>query len=97
MNWLRKILGGSKQPDNGLREVPGALVARASDGRVAYNMLTPHMQQFMGSWDTALCNISWLPATEALAIVLYRELSKSKVLEYDLAHYKRMSASDPKN
>jgi hypothetical protein len=54
-----------------------------------------HMQQFMDSWDTVLCNISRLPATEELAILLYRELAKSKVLEYDLAHYRRLPSTDP--
>ena len=31
-----------------LRAVPGALVAKAHNGQVLYNMLTPHMGQFMG-------------------------------------------------
>jgi hypothetical protein len=49
MSWLRKLFGGgSEKPTPGLRAVPGAMVARSQDGRVAYNMLTPHMQQFMG-------------------------------------------------
>lgn len=34
---------------SGLRAVPGALVASdRATGQVVYNMLTPHMQQFMG-------------------------------------------------
>lgn len=48
MNWLRKLFGGAQEPKVGLRAVPGTLVARTPDGRVVYNMLTPHMQQFMG-------------------------------------------------
>lgn len=31
-----------------LRSVPGALVVRSQGGQVIYNLLTPHMQQFMG-------------------------------------------------
>jgi hypothetical protein len=54
MKWLRRIFGGKQQPDAGLREVPGALVARTLDGRVAYNILTPHMQQFMGRCVSAI-------------------------------------------
>src|SRR5436190_9580806 len=48
MNWIRKFFGGAKQTPSELREVAGALVARTHDGKVVYNMLTPHMQQFMG-------------------------------------------------
>jgi hypothetical protein len=33
---------------SGLRAVPGALVAESHSGQVIYNMLTPHMGQFMG-------------------------------------------------
>jgi hypothetical protein len=35
-------------PASDLRAVPGALVAKSHTGQVAYNMLTPHMGQFMG-------------------------------------------------
>ena len=38
----------SPQPSGGLRPVGGAMVASTADGRVLYNMLTPHMQQFLG-------------------------------------------------
>jgi hypothetical protein len=54
MNWFRKIFGSEKQADSGLRGVPGALNARNADGRVVYNMLTPHMQQFMGRCVSAI-------------------------------------------
>ncbi|HWB03220.1 MAG TPA: hypothetical protein VG796_09365 [Verrucomicrobiales bacterium] len=49
MSWLQKIFGGS-----GRRGVPGALVARTSNGQAVYNMLTPHMQQFMGRCVSAI-------------------------------------------
>lgn len=40
----------------GLRAVPGALVYRDAEGRVGLNLLTPHMQQFMGRCVGALRN-----------------------------------------
>ena len=49
MNWFRRLFGASEQPVSGLRPVPGALVATDKrTGQVIYNMLTPHMKQFMG-------------------------------------------------
>lgn len=39
--------GAPTAPAEGLRAVPGALVA-SSGGDVIYNLLDPHMQQFMG-------------------------------------------------
>jgi hypothetical protein len=52
--WLRKLFSGTEQSDSGLREVSGALVARTSDGAVVYNLLTPHMQQFLGRCVSAI-------------------------------------------
>ena len=56
MNWLRKLFGSdSEKPASGLRPVPGALVASdKATGQVVYNMLTPHMQQFMGRCVSAI-------------------------------------------
>jgi hypothetical protein len=44
IEWLKSLFGS---PKGSLRGVPGALTARTADGQVIYNMLTPHMQQFM--------------------------------------------------
>jgi hypothetical protein len=56
MNWLHKLFGGaSEKPAPGLRPVPGALVASdRATGQVVYNLLTPHMQQFMGRCVSAI-------------------------------------------
>jgi hypothetical protein len=56
MNWLRKLFGSdSEKPASGLRPVPGALVASdKATGQVVYNLLTPHMQQFMGRCVSAI-------------------------------------------
>jgi hypothetical protein len=56
MNWLRKLFGcDSQKPASGLRPVSGALVASdKATGQVVYNMLTPHMQQFMGRCVSAI-------------------------------------------
>jgi hypothetical protein len=46
-----KMFRGSRGPDaagEGKRAVPGALVVGTAEGGVIYNLLTPHMQQFMG-------------------------------------------------
>ena len=45
MGFFNKFFGKKK---NGLDSVSGAMVASDSDGKVIYNMLTPHMQQFLG-------------------------------------------------
>lgn len=57
MNWLKKIFGTSREESAELREVPGAMAVRTSDKKVAYNMLTPHMQQFMGRCVSAIKRI----------------------------------------
>jgi hypothetical protein len=56
MNWLGKLFGGaSEKPAPELRPVPGALVASdRATGQVVYNLLTPHMQQFMGRCVSAI-------------------------------------------
>ena len=56
MNWLRKLIGGdSEKSASGLRPVPGAWVASdKATGQVLYNMLTAHMQQFMGRCVSAI-------------------------------------------
>jgi len=54
-----------------------------------------HLQAFMDNWDAVLCAIAKPPSPDDLAVLLLRELSKSKALEYDIATYRRMSASNP--
>jgi hypothetical protein len=56
MNSFNKLFGGaSEKPAPELRPVPGALVASdRATGRVVYNLLTPHMQQFMGRCVSAI-------------------------------------------
>jgi hypothetical protein len=56
MSWLHKLFGGaSEKPATGLRPVPGALVASdRATAQVVYNLLTPHMQQFMGRCVSAI-------------------------------------------
>jgi len=55
MGFFDKLFGRSKAVSTGastqkpsLRAVRGALVASDQGGSVLYNLLTPHMQQFMG-------------------------------------------------
>ena len=46
MGFFDKLFGRRQRP--GLKAVPGALSYAKRDGVVVYNLLTPHMQQFMG-------------------------------------------------
>jgi hypothetical protein len=58
MGWIKRLFGGAEASTPAeragnetapkhLAPVAGALAA-SHEGRVVYNMLTPHMQQFMG-------------------------------------------------
>jgi hypothetical protein len=48
-DWFRRLFGQETKASDGLRAVPGALVAvSTNDGKVVYNALDPFMQQFMG-------------------------------------------------
>lgn len=47
--WLKQLLASPReQKPKPVRSVPGALVVSGNGGEVIYNLLTPHMQQFMG-------------------------------------------------
>jgi len=55
MRFFDKLFGRNRQASKpSLRAVPGALTATNRDGAVIYNMLTPHMQQFMGRCVSAI-------------------------------------------
>jgi len=61
MGLFDKLFGRRQQPSGPhsqqrppLRAVPGALSYATRDGGVLYNLLTPHMQQFMGRCVSAI-------------------------------------------
>lgn len=54
--WFKRKPDQPKEPDGGLRPIPGAGVYRDGGGQVMYNLLDPLMQQFLGRCVGAIKN-----------------------------------------